>query len=154
LLAGEDILHGAFTYIIRGIRSGVNAETGKAYWPPYAEGKNSATASTPTTYRVVKKPWVIPWFNLDMESYSKVRGEDKKLSVLADPSDLGFTCMQREGLADDMEFRIQAMQIYNILVEIGLEKSRGETEFDKYRAYGGKIDYTSHSFENINMDNR
>lgn len=154
LLAGEDILHGDFTYIIRGIRSGVNAETGKPYWPAYDSDGNSATASTPTTYRVVKKPWVIPWFNLDMESYSKVRGEDKKLSVLADPSDLGFTCMQRDGLADDMEFRIQAMQIYNILVEIGLEKGRGETEFDKYRAYGKQIDYTSHNFEQIDMDNR
>jgi len=78
--------------------------------------ENTISGSSPINYRVVKKPWVIPWFNLDMESYSKVRGEDKKLSVLADPSDLGFTCMQRDGLADDMEFRIQAMQVYDILV--------------------------------------
>ena len=157
LFAGEQPTVADFSLLNAGVVSGIDVNTGKKF-----QGKcafigfthNTISASPVVNYRVVKKPWVIPWFNLDMESYSKVRGEDKKLSVLADPSDLGFTCMQREGLADDMEFRIQAMQIYNILVEIGQEKNRGETEFDKYRAYGKTIDYTSHNFANINMDER
>lgn len=157
LFAGEQPTATDFSYLNRGVVSGIDINTGEKFHGNCALiglTHNTISASPAINYRVVKKPWVIPWFNLDMESYSKVRGEDKKLSVLADPSDLGFTCMQRDGLADDMEFRIQAMQIYNILVEIALEKDRGETEFDKYRAYGKQIDYTSHNFEQIDMDNR
>lgn len=44
-----------------------------------------------TTFKVVSKPWVIPWYNIDGESYRRVRGDDKKLSVLCDEERLGFT---------------------------------------------------------------
>ena len=105
LFAGEQPTPVEFVPLKAGVVSGIDINTGKKFDPQHAVlGQNTISASSPINYRVVKKPWVIPWFNLDMESYSKVRGEDKKLSVLADPSDLGFTCMQRDGLADNMEF--------------------------------------------------
>lgn len=43
------------------------------------------------TFKVVKNPWVIPWYNIDGETYRRVRGEDKKLSALTDSSRLDFT---------------------------------------------------------------
>ena len=42
-------------------------------------------------FKVVKKPWVIPWYNFDAETYSYVRGEDKKVSALTDSNKLDFT---------------------------------------------------------------
>ena len=48
------------------------------------------------TFKVVRNPWVIPWYNIDGNTYSKVRGEDKKLSVLCDEDRLQFTRTQDE----------------------------------------------------------
>lgn len=49
-------------------------------------------------FKVVKNPWVIPWYNFDAETYSYVRGEDKKVSALTDSNKLDFTREQSEQL--------------------------------------------------------
>lgn len=49
-------------------------------------------------FKVVKNPWVIPWYNFDAETYSYVRGEDKRVSALTDSNKLDFTREQSEQL--------------------------------------------------------
>ena len=39
----------------------------------------------------ISKPWVIPWYNVNGDSYSKVRGDDKIEEVLSDKDNLQFT---------------------------------------------------------------
>lgn len=63
----------------------------KAY--PLAKIEISGVAQQ--CYRLIK-PWVIPWYNVNGYSYSTVRGNDKKISVLSDSSDLSFTKGQDE----------------------------------------------------------
>lgn len=50
------------------------------------------------TFKVVKNPWVVPWYNIDGETYRRVRGEDKKLSALTDSSKLNFTRLSKDQL--------------------------------------------------------
>lgn len=49
-------------------------------------------------FKVVKNPWVIPWYNFDAETYSYVRGDDKRVSALTDSNKLDFTREQSEQL--------------------------------------------------------
>lgn len=42
-------------------------------------------------YRKVSRPWVNPWYNIDGNTYSNVRAEDKHLSVLANEDNLQKT---------------------------------------------------------------
>lgn len=52
----------------------------------------SATITgTKKKFKICKKPWVIPWYNVDGDTYRRVRGEDMKVSVMTDPNKLGFT---------------------------------------------------------------
>lgn len=44
----------------------------------------------------VINPWVSPWYNKDGKTYSLVRGEDKKVSVLNNKENLDFTKEQRQ----------------------------------------------------------
>lgn len=50
--------------------------------------------NTRRTFKIAKNPWVVPWYNFNAETYRKVRGEDKKLSVLTDKNKLDFSCDQ------------------------------------------------------------
>lgn len=49
-------------------------------------------------FKVVKNPWVIPWYNFDAETYSYVRGADKRVSALTDSNKLDFTREQSKQL--------------------------------------------------------
>ena len=42
-------------------------------------------------FKRVISPWVLPWYNKDGETYSLVRGTDKKVSVLSNSNNLDFT---------------------------------------------------------------
>lgn len=151
--AGEQVTLAEFTIFTRGIVSGTDELTDEPFNPTPAmlDLHYEVKASKFDTYKVVQKPWVIPWFNLDMESYSKVRGEDKKLSVLSDPKDLGFTRLPKTALVGDVDFRNQAMAQYQILVDIGMEKFNAELNF---RKLSYELDYHDHNFDSIDMDKR
>lgn len=41
--------------------------------------------------RKIAKPWVIPWYNIDEDTYRTVRGSDKDLDALQNQKDLQFT---------------------------------------------------------------
>lgn len=69
------------------------------------------------TFKVVKNPWVIPWYNIDGETYRRVRGDDKKLSALTDPSKLDFTRLQRDELSSSRWIRL-IMPQYKRRVEV------------------------------------
>lgn len=42
-------------------------------------------------FKVVSDPWVVPWYNVDGETYRYVRDGDKKVSVLSNDKRLDFT---------------------------------------------------------------
>lgn len=42
-------------------------------------------------FKVVSKPFVIPWYNFEAETYLSVRGEDAKMSALTNKEKLNFT---------------------------------------------------------------
>lgn len=42
-------------------------------------------------FKIVKKPWVIPWYNLDGNTYASVRGDDKHVSALTNENQLDQT---------------------------------------------------------------
>lgn len=44
---------------------------------------------------LVKNPWVIPWYNIDWETYRTVRGSDKINEVLENSNKLQFTAPQK-----------------------------------------------------------
>lgn len=76
------------------IKSGMDPEFKRKYeipLPAYNRTKHYTLTGEFSTFKVVSKPWVVPWYNIDGESYSRVRGDDKKLSVLCDEEKLGFT---------------------------------------------------------------
>lgn len=76
------------------VRSGVEFDDeNEEYVIPAQAGTYSITG-TYKIFKVVKNPWVVPWYNVDGETYSRVRGSDKKLSVLCDEKKLGFTRTQ------------------------------------------------------------
>lgn len=52
---------------------------------------NMSTEGEQYRFKIVKQPWVIPWYNFDGETYSKVRGTDKKISALTNSSKLNLT---------------------------------------------------------------
>lgn len=51
-------------------------------------------------FKICKEPWVIPWYNIDANTYRKVRGEDLKVSAMTDPKKLGFTQLRGAGTKD------------------------------------------------------
>lgn len=79
------------SYIISGVKEGTEDKYSINYNPA-----KFIISGEYETFKVARKPWVIPWYNPDGESYRRVRGEDKKLSVLTDDSKLGFTRKQSE----------------------------------------------------------
>ena len=89
--------------------------------PPFpSEGTIQVTMETEGekyTFKVVKNPWVIPWYNIDGETYRRVRGDDKKLSALTDPSKLDFTRLQRDELSSSRWIRL-IMPQYKRRVEV------------------------------------
>lgn len=52
----------------------------------------------------VVHPWVVPWYNINGDSYSKVRGEDKNLSALTNSNNLQYT--NNQGKADQFVIRL------------------------------------------------
>lgn len=60
------------------------------YVPPTTITTATITG-TKKKFKVCKNPWVIPWYNIDGDTYRRVRGEDMKVSVMTDPAKLGFT---------------------------------------------------------------
>lgn len=76
------------------VRSGVEFNNEDEEYIIPAQGGTYSITGTYKIFKVVKKPWVIPWYNVDGETYSRVRGSDKKLSVLCDEKKLGFTRTQ------------------------------------------------------------
>lgn len=69
------------------------------------------------TFKVVKNPWVIPWYNIDGETYRRVRGDDKKLSALTDPSKLDFTRLRKDPSSSNRWIRL-IMPQYKRRVEV------------------------------------
>ena len=57
----------------------LNADAGANFW------------ENPYDNITVKFPWVVPWYNLDSESYSSVRADDKIPNVLSNEFGLNFT---------------------------------------------------------------
>jgi hypothetical protein len=52
---------------------------------------------------VLKFPWVIPWYNINGDSYSTVRGIDKCIAALSSSENLDFTT---ENLSGDKNIRL------------------------------------------------
>lgn len=48
----------------------------------------------PIIYDNILNPWVIPWYNINGHSYSKVRGHDKEIAALGSKYKLNFTRTQ------------------------------------------------------------
>jgi len=69
------------------------------------------------TFKVVKNPWVIPWYNIDGETYRRVRGDDKKLSALTDLSKLDFTRLRKDPSSSNRWIRL-IMPQYKRRVEV------------------------------------
>jgi len=42
-------------------------------------------------FKVVTNPWVIPWYNVDADTYRKVRGEDLAVSAATNDKQIDFT---------------------------------------------------------------
>ena len=68
------------------------------------------------TFKIVKEPWVIPWYNIDADTYSRVRGEDKKVSALTNEEKMGFTRTKSEG--EDSHWIRLLMPQYKRKVEV------------------------------------
>lgn len=104
------------------------------------------------TFKVVKNPWVIPWYNIDGETYRRVRGADKKLSALTDPSKLDFTRLGKDQLESDDFLDEKAREIYDELSSYGEERRKAKMlRFSD----GTWADYeTDTKWGNIDMDNR
>lgn len=68
-------------------------------------------------FKVVKNPWVIPWYNFDGETYSRVRGDDKRVSALTDKNKLDFTRLDESESEDHRWIRL-LMPRYKRKVEV------------------------------------
>ena len=66
-------------------------------------------------FKVVKNPWVIPWYNFDGETYSRVRGDDKHVSALTDKNKLDFTRLDEDEMISSIGFKQQAKHVYDII---------------------------------------
>lgn len=124
--------------------------------PPFpSEGTVQVTMETEGekyTFKVVKNPWVIPWYNIDGETYRRVRGADKKLSALTDPSKLDFTRLGKDQLSSNPFLNVKARQVYDELNYYGEER---RTAHDLEFSDGTEVDYeTDTKWGNIDMDNR
>ena len=71
---------------------------------------------TSYTFKIVKEPWVIPWYNIDADTYSRVRGEDKKISALTNEEKMGFTRTKNDG--EDSHWIRLLMPQYKRKVEV------------------------------------
>lgn len=104
------------------------------------------------TFKVVKNPWVVPWYNIDGESYRRVRGADKKISALTSPDKLDFTRMSKNDIYKDTFAETQALALYNEFMEyFNTVRRADQLQFSD----GTKVDYeTDTVWGNIDMDNR
>lgn len=104
------------------------------------------------TFKVVKNPWVIPWYNIDGETYRRVRGADKKLSALTDPSKLDFTRLRKDQLESNDFLNTKAREVYDELDCYGEERRAADAlKFSD----GTQVNYkTDTKWGNIDMDNR
>lgn len=66
-------------------------------------------------FKVVKNPWVIPWYNFDGNTYSRVRGDDKHVSALTDKNKLDFTRLDEDEMISSAGFKQQAKHVYDII---------------------------------------
>ena len=102
-------------------------------------------------FKIVRKPWVLPWYNIDGNTYPTVRGEDKEVSALTNPSNLDFTRETSEELLEDPYFLEKAAEVYSDVQDYKTEIERAN---DLYVG-GEKINYlTDTKWGNIDMDNR
>lgn len=111
----------------------------------------SIVSSESCVFKIVRKPWVLPWYNIDGQTYPSVRGIDKEVSALTDPSNLDFTRETSEELLEDPYFLEKATEIYSDVQDYKTEIERAK----ELEVGGEKINYlTDVVWGNIDMDNR
>ena len=111
----------------------------------------SIVSSESCVFKIVRKPWVLPWYNIDGQTYPSVRGTDKEVSVLTNSSNLDFTRETSEELLEDPYFLEKATEVYSDIQDYKTEIERAK----ELEVGGKKINYlTDVVWGNINMDKR
>ena len=94
---GKEISKDELTQLIANIYSGAQDASNAAEITAYEKTSIKIITEGETyIFKVIKKPWVIPWYNFNGYTYAGVRGEDKKVSALTNPEKLGFTRKQSD----------------------------------------------------------
>lgn len=104
-------------------------------------------------FKVVKNPWVIPWYNFDGETYSRVRGDDKKVSALTDKNKLDFTRLDESEYKNNPQLISDASKEFAWVTQYKEDVQRRDDYLEKLDSALG-IDATTYIFGNIDMNNR
>ena len=88
--ADEQLTNEEIDQLNEAIVSGINMDEQK-FQISYSDTKFYSINGSYVNFKVVSEPWVVPWYNVDGDSYSRVRNSDKKISALTNEEQLNFT---------------------------------------------------------------
>ena len=91
--ADEQLTNGEIDQLNEAIVSGINTDEQK-FQISYSDTQFYSINGSYVNFKVVSEPWVVPWYNIDGDSYSRVRDSDKKISTLTNKEQLNFTRKQ------------------------------------------------------------
>ena len=88
--ADEQLTNEEIDQLNEAIVSGINMDEQK-FQISYSDTKFYSINGSYVNFKVISEPWVVPWYNIDGDSYSRVRNSDKKISALTNEEQLNFT---------------------------------------------------------------
>lgn len=120
-------------------------EDNKTYYVSYGSKTDKEV------FKIVKNPWVVPWYNVDGQTYDTVRGADKELSALTNSDKLDFTRKNTDDLLSTSSQAMQdAMEARERVVKYVINRREAEEFSEEW-----DINYrTNVIYGNINMNDR